>query len=131
MPRACLVSRMNIMKNPKIKLLPLLVVPLVMAGCTTPVNAGYPSGTYTNNAQGQGHMMESPPTLTFKGNTVEMSLPDGNTQMFKYTLSGTYTTYTGGFINLKNTATGVTSKEPFEYLASEGRVVFENLSYYK
>ena len=115
----------------KIKLLLLLIVLLVIAGCTTQVNAGYPSGTFTNNAQGQGHMMESPPALSFKGNTVGMSLPDGNTQMFKYTLSGTYTLPNGGFITLKNSATGATSKEPFEYVASENLVVFGNLSYYK
>ena len=117
------------MKNLKTKLLPLLGVLLVMTGCATPVNTGYPSGTYTYNAGGA--RMEPPPTLIFKGNTMEMSTGIGNELTFKYTLSGTYTTYTGGFINLKNTATGAVSKEPFEYVASEGRVVFGNLSYYK
>jgi hypothetical protein len=75
--------------------------------------------------------MEPVPTLIFKGNTMEMSTAIGNEVKYTYTLSGTYTTFSGGFINLKNTATGATSTEPFEYVASEGRVVFGNLSYYK
>ena len=114
----------------KIKLSSLLVVFLVIAGCTTPVNAGYPSGTYIDNAA-LGETMEPVPTLIFKGNTVQMTAANGNELLFKYTLSGTYTTFSGGFINLKNTATGVNSKQPFEYVASENRVVFGNISYYK
>jgi hypothetical protein len=103
---------------------------LVIAGCTTPVNAGYPSGTYVDNAA-LGETMELVPTLIFKGNTVQMTAGDGNELLFTYTLSGTYTTFVGGFIKLKNTATGVISKQPFEYVASENRVVFGNTSYYK
>jgi len=114
----------------KIKLSSLLVVFLVIAGCTTPVNAGYPSGTYIDNAA-LGETMEPVPTLIFKGNTVQMTAGDGNELLFTYTLSGTYTTFVGGFIKLKNTATGVISKQPFEYVASENRVVFGNISYYK
>jgi hypothetical protein len=78
----------------KIKLLSLLVVFFIIAGSTTPVNAGYPSGTYTYNAGGL--MMEPHPTLIFKGNTMEMSTVTGNELKFKYTLSGTYTTFSGG-----------------------------------
>ena len=114
----------------KIKLSSLLMVFLVIAGCTTPVNAGYPSGTYVDNAA-LGETMELVPTLIFKGNTVQMTAGDGNELLFTYTLSGTYTTFVGGFIKLKNTATGVISKQPFEYVASENRVVFGNTSYYK
>ena len=114
----------------KIKLLLLLMAFLVTTGCTTPVNAGYPSGKYTENTA-LGETMEPVPTLIFKGNTVQMTAGDGNELLFTYTLSGTYTTFVGGFIKLKNTATGVISKQPFEYVASENRVVFGNISYYK
>ena len=114
----------------KIKLLPLLVVFLVTAGCTTPVNVSYPSGTYTDK-DALGETMELVPTLIFKGNTVQMTAGDGNELLFKYTLSGTYTTFNGGFINLKNTTTGAISKQPFEYMASENHVVLGNISYYK
>ena len=108
----------------KIKLLPLLVVILVIAGCTTPVNAGYPSGTYIDNAA-HGETMEPVPTLIFKGNTVQMTAGDGNQLLFTYTLSGTYTSFSGGFINLKNTTTSAISKQPFEYVASEDCVVLD------
>ena len=118
------------MRNLKTKLLSLLVVFLVTAGCTTPVNASYPSGTYTDNAA-LGETMELVPTLIFKGNTEQMTAGDGNELLFTYTLSGTYTTFVGGFINLKNTTSGAISKQPFEYVASENRVVFGNISYYK
>jgi hypothetical protein len=114
----------------KIKLLPLLVVFLVTAGCTTLVNASYPSGTYADNVA-LGETMELVPTLIFKGNTVQMTAGDGNELLFTYTLSGTYTTFSGGFITLKNTTSGAISKQPFEYVASENRVVLGNISYYK
>ena len=114
----------------KIKLLLLLMAFLVTTGCTTPVNAGYPSGKYTENTA-LGETMEPIPTLIFKGNTVQMTAGDGNELLFTYTLSGTYTTFVGGFIKLKNTVTGVISKQPFEYVASENRVVLGNTSYYK
>ena len=114
----------------KIKLLLPMMVFLVMAGCTTQINAGYPSGTYTDNAA-LGKTAEPVPTLIFEGNTVQMTAADSNELLFTYTLSGTYTTFSGGFINLKNTATGAISKQPFEYVASENRVVFGNISYYK
>ena len=120
----------KLVRNLKTKLLSLLVVFLVTAGCTTPVSANYPSGTYTDNAA-LGETMELVPTLIFKGNTVQMTAGDGNELLFTYNLSGTYTTFNGGFINLKNTATGATSKQPFEYVASENRVVLGNTSYYK
>jgi CO dehydrogenase/acetyl-CoA synthase gamma subunit (corrinoid Fe-S protein) len=53
-------------------------------------------------------MMEQPSTLIFKGDTMEMSTVDGNEVMFKYKLSGMYTTFSGVFINLKNTMTDAT-----------------------
>ena len=114
----------------KIKLLSLLVVFFISAGCITSVNAGYPSGTFIDN-DALGETMEPVPTLIFKGNSVQMTAGDGNELLFTYTLSGTYTTFVGGFIKLKNTVTGVISKQPFEYVASENRVVFGNISYYK
>ena len=62
---------------------------------------------------------------------MKMSTVTGNELKFKYTLSGTFTTFSGGFITLKNSATGATSREPFEYVASENLVVLGNISSYK
>jgi hypothetical protein len=106
----------------KIKFLSLLF--LIIAGCTKPVNVSYPSGTYIDNAA-LGETAEPIPTLIFKGNTAQMTAGDGNELLFTYTLSGTYTSFSGGFINLKNTTTSAISKQPFEYVASEDCVVLD------
>jgi hypothetical protein len=74
--------------------------------------------------------MEPVPTLIFKGNTMHITADDDvNELLFTYTLSGTCTTFSCGYIKLKSSATRATSTEPFEYGASENRFALGNISY--